>query len=133
MAIPVFITTALKNIKVIGIALLIGGAISAGAGLYYHGKKVESLESKIEFLEAQTQVEQAVKEIVDDAAEENIEQRREISQAESDAIQAIQEAKKEDEEVNNYLNTPIPDRVLTIRKRARCVSLPYTCESSSGE
>jgi len=133
MALPTIITTVLKNIKVIGTALLIGAAISFGAGLYYHGKKVQSLETQIELLESQAETERVVREIVDDAAVKNQEQREDIEQASSDAQRDIREAKDEDENVREYLSTDIPERVQSVRERARCISLPYTCESSSGE
>lgn len=125
--------TLLKNIKTFSIPLMIGAAISFGAGLYLHGKKVQSLETQIELLQAQAETEQVVRNIVDDASEQNVERRREISQSISDATEEIQEAKEEDEEVSNYLNDTIPERLRLARERARCVSLPYTCKSDSGE
>ena len=133
MVIPVFVSTILKNFKSFSIPLLVGAAISTGAGLYLHGKKVQSLETQIELLQAQAETEQIVREIVDDASEQNVERRREISQSISDATEEIQEAKEEDEEVSNYLNDTIPERLQLARERARCISLPYTCKSDSGE
>lgn len=133
MALPIVVTTILKNIKVIGTALLIGGAISFGAGLYYHGKKVQSLQNEIELLRSQAETETIVRNIVDDAAVNNQEQRNEIEQASSDAQREIREAKDEDESVREYLSTDIPERVQLARERARCISLPYTCPPDAGE
>jgi len=132
MALPI-VTAVLKNIKVFSIALLIGGVIASGAGLYFHGKKVERLQSQIELLQAEAETERIVRAIVDDAAEQHLEERQVISQARSDATQQLQEVKKQDEDVADYLNADIPDGVLTIRDRARCISLPYTCSSDARE
>ena len=122
-----------KNFKVISIALAVGAAISFGAGLYFHGKKVQSLQSEIKLLRSQAESERIVREIVDDAAVQNQEQRNKIEQASSDAQKEIREAKDEDESVREYLSTDIPERVQLARERARCVSLPYTCESDAGK
>lgn len=133
MAIPMILKTALKNFKVIVIAVTVGAAISFGIGLYYHGKKVQSLEAQIELLRSQAEAERVVREIVDDAAVRNQEQREQIEKALSNAQKDIREAKNEDENVREYLSTDIPERVQSVRERARCLSLPYTCESSSRE
>jgi len=133
MALPVFAKTLLSNFKVISIALAIGGAVAFGVGLYFHGKKVERLQSQIELLESQAESEKIVREIIDDLSEQNIQQRDQISQAQANAEQEISEAKKQDEEVANYLDDDIPERVQLARERARCLSLPYTCPSDSGE
>lgn len=133
MALPIVIKTLFKNFKVISIALAVGAATSFGAGLYYHGKKVQSLETQIELLRSQAETERVVREIVDDAAVRNQEQRVQIEQASSNAQKDIREVKDEDEAVREYLSTDIPERMQSIRERARCLSLPYTCESSSGE
>ena len=133
MVLPVGIKTLFKNFKVISIAIAIGAAVSFGIGLYFHGKKVQSLQTEIELLRSQAETEAIVREIVDDASEQNVERRRDISQANTDANKEIQEAKKSDEEVADYLDDDIPERVQLARERARCVSLPYTCKSDSGE
>lgn len=130
MTIPMILKTALKNFKVIVIAVTVGAAISFGVGLYYHGKKVQSLETQIELLRSQAETERVVREIVDDAAVRNQEQREQIEKALSNAQKDIREAKNEDEVVREYLSTDIPERVQSVRERARCLSLPYTCESS---
>lgn len=133
MALPIVIKTLFKNFKVISIALAIGAAVSFGTGLYFHGKKVQSLQSQIELLESQAESERIVREIVDDAAVRNQEQRNDIEQASSDAQKELREAKDEDESVREYLATDIPERVQLARERARCVSLPYTCKSNAAE
>lgn len=133
MALPIVIKTLFKNFKTIFIALAIGGAISFGIGLYYHGKKVQSLQSEIELLRSQAQTEQIVRTIVDDASVKNQEQRNEIEQASNDAQREMREAKNEDEDVREYLSTDIPERVQLARERARCVSLPYTCPPDARE
>lgn len=133
MALPIVIKTLFKNFKVISIALTVGAAISFGAGLYYHGKKVQSLETQIELLRSQAETERVVREIVDDAAVRNQEQRVQIEKALSNAQKDIREAKNEDEVVREYLSTDIPERMQSVRERARCLSLPYTCESSTGK
>ena len=133
MAIPMVITTILKNFKTISIALAVGAAISFGTGLYFHGKKVQALQSTIELLQSEAEAERIVRGIVDDAAVNNQEQRNNIEQASSDAQREIREAKDEDQSVREYLSTDIPERVQLARERARCVSLPYTCESDAGK
>ena len=133
MALPIVIKTLFKNFKVISIALAIGAAVSFGTGLYFHGKKVQSLQSQIELLESQAESERIVREIVDDASVRNQEQRNNIEQASSDAREEIREAKDEDQSVREYLSTDIPERVQLARERARCVSLPYTCKSDATE
>ena len=133
MALPVLLKTAFKNFKLILGALLLGGAIASGAGLYLHGKKVQSLESQIELLQSQAETERVIRTIVDDAAVNNQEQRNAIEQASNDAQRDIREAKNEDESAREYLATDIPERVQLARERARCVSLPYTCPPDATE
>ena len=78
MALPIVIKTLFKNFKVISIALAIGAAVSFGTGLYFHGKKVQSLQSEIELLKSEAEAERIVREIVDDASVRNQEQRNKI-------------------------------------------------------
>ena len=133
MALPLIIKTVLSNIKTIGIAIVIGGAITFGAGLYFHGKKVQELESKIVLLESQTETEQIVKDIVDESAKKRLDRRREINEAISEANEELLDVQNNDEESRDYLSRDIPERVRLARERARCVSLPYTCTSDGRE
>lgn len=128
-----WISLALKNFKLILITLGISALITSGVWIYFHGKEVATMQSTIDHLETQVETEKVVREILNEVTLENMKQKEEINKGLMDALEELRDAEKQDEAVSDYYDQSYPERLRTIRERARCVSMPYLCDSDGGK
>lgn len=128
-----WISLILKNFKLILITLGISALITSGAWLYFHGKKVQSLVSENQLLKTQIEQEIKVREILNEVTLENMKEKEEINKGLMDALEELRDAEKEDRAVSDYYDQSYPERLRVIRERARCVSMPYLCDSDGGK
>jgi hypothetical protein len=128
-----WVSLALKNFKLILITLGVSALITSGVWLYFHGKKVQSLVSENQLLKTQIEQEIKVREILNEVTLENMKEKEEINKGLMDALEELRDAEKQDEAVSDYYDQSYPERLRTIRERARCVSMPYLCDSDGGK
>lgn len=126
-------TLIMKNLKLILITLGISALLTSGAWLYFHGKKVANMQLTIQHLESQLETERNVRELLNEITVENQELKNEVAEAQRQATEEIKDAKQNDTDVADYYDQQYPERLRTIRERARCVSMPYLCAPADGE
>lgn len=126
-------TLLMRNFKLILITLGVSALLTSGAWLYFHGKKVGNMQLTIDHLESQVETEKNIREILNDITLENLESKNKIIDAQRNAIKELSDAKENDADVANYYDQPYPERLRTIRERARCVSMPYLCDTDDGK
>jgi len=126
-------TLLMRNFKLILITLGVSALITSAVWLYFHGKEVASMQLTIQHLESQVETEKKVRDILNEVTLENLETKQEIINAQRNAIKELQNAKETDPVVGDYYDQSYPDRLRTIRERARCVSMPYLCDTDGGE
>ena len=128
-----WISMILKNLKLIIIVMVLSTLMTLGVGLYFHGKKVQSLVSENQLLKTQIEQEVKVREILNEVTLENMKEKDEINKGLMDALEELRDAEKQDKDVSDYYDQSYPERLRTIRERARCVSMPYLCDSDGGK
>lgn len=128
-----WVTLLLKNLKLVLITLGVSALLTSGAWLYFHGKKVASMQVTIEHLESQVETEKNVRDILNEVTLENLEIKNSIIKAQRDALEEIKDAKETDPVVRDYYDQPYPERLRSIRERARCLSMPYLCDTDGGK
>ena len=128
-----------KNIKFLAGLGLVLILVTGGYSLYFHGKQVERLRGKIEVLEqsnnslqAELKSSRIVTEILNEETLRYSLERKQLEKAYKDSLNDLKELKDKDEVSNDYLNDLIPERVRSLRERARCISMPYLCGEASG-
>ena len=128
-----------KNIKfLIGAGVLVV-VLAAGGGLYFHGKKVESLEnsvdayeSQIEKLEGDIRSRDIAREIIKDINDQYLQDYKEREIKYQNSISNLRTLYEQDQDARDYYNQRIPDSVRKQRLDARCEFLPYLCREVGG-
>ena len=117
----------LQRLKAFGLVFLLGIILSGGVGTYVYFKLKGETEAKFSQMESQLEHYQETVAVMSDSFVRREELGKELRAKRGEVRREVTDAKKTSQDVRDYLDTGVPDRLQLVLERARCLQVPGDC------